>query len=173
MVCVPEQKKKKNDSSDLLIFWFLEMLICCSVTQSRPTVWSHGLQHTKFPCLSPSPGVYLNSSPSSQWYHPTISCFVIPFSSCLQSFPHQGRLFASGGQSIGASASFLPLNIQGWFPCFPRDSQESSTTSILWAPNSLVLSLLYGPTLTSVCNYWKNHRFDYTHHCCQSDISAF
>ena len=83
----------------------------------------HGLQHTRPPCPSPSPRVYSNSCPSSQWCHPTISSSVTPFSSCLQSFPASGsfpvsQFFISGGQSIGVSAStsVLPMNIQGWFP---------------------------------------------------------
>ena len=87
------------------------------------SLWPHGLQHARFPCPSPSPRVCSNSCPLSQWYHPTISSSVIPFSSCLQSFPASGSfpmswLSASGGQSIGASASasVLPVNIQGWFP---------------------------------------------------------
>ena len=82
----------------------------------------HGLQHTRPPCPSPTPGAYSNSCPSSQWCHPTISSSIIPFS-CLQSFPASGSFprsqrFASGGQSIGvsASASVLPMNIQDWFP---------------------------------------------------------
>ena len=81
----------------------------------------HGLQHARLPCPSPSPVVCSNSCPWSLWCHPTISSSVIPFSSCLQSFPASGsfptsRFFASGGQSIGASASALVLPIQGWFP---------------------------------------------------------
>ena len=83
----------------------------------------HGLQHTRPPCPSPTPGACSNSSPLSQWCYPTISSSVIPFSSCLQSFPGSGsfprsQFFTSGGQSIGvlASASVLPMNIQGWFP---------------------------------------------------------
>ena len=83
----------------------------------------HGLQHTRLPCPSPSPRVWSDSCPLSWWCHPTISSSVIPFSSCLQSFPASGsfpvsQLFASGGQSTGvsASASVLPVNIQGWFP---------------------------------------------------------
>ena len=94
-----------------------------SVTQSCPTLQPHGLQHTRLPCLSPASRVCSNSCPSSQWYHPTISSSVIPFSSCLQSFPASGSFprsqhFTSGGQSIGASASasVLPVNIQDWFP---------------------------------------------------------
>ena len=86
-------------------------------------LWPHGLQHARLPCPSPSPGVYSNSCPLSGWCHPAISSSVVPFSSCLQSFPASGsfimnQLFASGGQSTGASASasILPINIQGWFP---------------------------------------------------------
>ena len=81
----------------------------------------HGLRHARLPCPSPTPRVYSNSCPLSQWFHPTISFSVIPFSSCPQSFPASGSLqmsqfFISGGQSIGASpsASILPTNIQDW-----------------------------------------------------------
>ena len=84
---------------------------------------SHGLQHPRPPCPLPTPGVYSNSCPLSQWCHPTISCPVISFSSCLQSFPASGsfqmsQIFASDGQSIGVSTStsVLPMNIQDWFP---------------------------------------------------------
>ena len=83
----------------------------------------HGLQHARLPCPSLSPRVYSNSCLLSQWCHPTISSFVTLFSSCLQSFPASGyfsrnRLFISGGQSVGASASasVLLMNIQGGFP---------------------------------------------------------
>ena len=83
----------------------------------------HGLQHTRPPCTSPTPRVYPNPCPLSQWYHPTISSSVIPFSSCPQSFPASGsfpmsQLFTSGGQSIGVSAStpVLPMNTQDWSP---------------------------------------------------------
>ena len=81
----------------------------------------NGLKHSRLPCPSPTPGACSNSCPLSWWCHPTISFSVVPFSSCLQSFPASGsfpmnQLFASGGQSIGASASVLSMNIQGWFP---------------------------------------------------------
>ena len=82
----------------------------------------HGLPHSRLPCPSPTPGACSNSSPLSQWCHPTISSSVIPFS-CLQSFPTSGssemsQFFESGSPSIGvsASASFLPMNTQDWFP---------------------------------------------------------
>ena len=93
----------------------------CSVMSNslRP----HGLQHTRPPCPSPTPGVYPNSCPLSQWCYPTISFSVVPFFSCLQSFLALGyfqmnQLFASGGQSIGVSAStsVLPMNTQDWSP---------------------------------------------------------
>ena len=86
------------------------------------SLWPHGLQHARPPCPSPTPGVYSNSCSLSQWCLPTISSSVIPFSH-LQSFPASGsfsmsQFFASGGQSIGvsASASVLPMKIQDWFP---------------------------------------------------------
>ena len=87
------------------------------------SLWPHELQHTRPPCLPPTPGVYPNPCPSSRWCHPVISSSVVPFSFCLQSFPALGSfpmrwLFASGGQSIDVSpsASVLPMYIQDWFP---------------------------------------------------------
>ena len=127
------------------------------------------------PVKSPIPGVYSNSCPLSQWCHPTISSSSVPFSSPLQSFSASGsfpgsQFFASGGQSIGfsASASVLPVNILDWFPlgwligspCSPRDSHESSPTTQFKSINSSALSFLYSPTLTSVHDYWKNHSLD-------------
>ena len=84
------------------------------------TLQPHESQHARPPCPSPTPGAYSTSSPLSQWCHPTISSSIVPFSSCPQSFPASGsfpviQFFASGGQSIGASASVLPMNIQDWF----------------------------------------------------------
>ena len=85
--------------------------------------WPHEQQHARSPCPSPTPRIYPNPCPLSRWCHPTVSPSVIPFSSCLQSFPASGsfqmsQLFASGGQSIGilASASVLPMNTQDWSP---------------------------------------------------------
>ena len=87
------------------------------------TLQPHELQHTRPPCLSPTPGVYSNSCPSSRWCHPAISSSVVPFSSCPQSLPASGsfpmsQFFAWGGQSIGVSASALvvPMNTQDWSP---------------------------------------------------------
>ena len=82
----------------------------------------HGLQQARLPGLSPTLGACSNSCALSQWCHPTISSSVVPFSSCLHSFPASGsfpvsQLFASSGQSIGASGSALalPMNVQDWF----------------------------------------------------------
>ena len=93
-----------------------------SVTQSCPTLLSHGLQHARLPRPSLTRGACSSSCLSGWWCYPTISSSVIPFS-CLQSFPasrsfQMSQLFASGGQRIGVSAStsVLPMNIQGWFP---------------------------------------------------------
>ena len=101
-------------------------LYSCSVQFSSVvsySLWPRGLQHARPPCPSPTPRVHPNSCPFSRWCHPTISSSVIPFSSCLQSFPASGSFqmsqpFASGGQSIGVSAStsVLPMNTQDWSP---------------------------------------------------------
>ena len=87
------------------------------------SLWPHELQHARPPWPSPNPAVYSNPCPLSRWCHPTISSSVVPFSSCLQSFPASGsfqmnQIFSSGDQSIRASlsASVLPFNIQDWFP---------------------------------------------------------
>ena len=99
---------------------------------------THGLQHARLPCTSPTLGAYSNLCRLSQFCHPTISSFVIPFSSCLQSFPASGSfpvswLFTSGGQSIGtsASASVLPMNIQWILISFRIDRFDFSVQGIL------------------------------------------
>ena len=96
----------------------------CSVTQLCSTLCDpHGLQHTRLPCPSPTPGDCSNSCPSSRWCHPTISSSVIPFFSCLQSFPASGSFSNKSVLHIRwpkywnfSSASVLPMNFQGWFP---------------------------------------------------------
>ena len=138
------------------------------------------------PCPSLSPGVCSNSCPFSQWCYLTISSSAAPFF-CPQSFPASGsfpmsQLFPSDGHSIGASASasVLPMNIQGWFPFridwFNLLAVQGTLKSLLQHHNSkasILQCLLYGPTLTSVHDYWKNHSFDYADLCRQSEISAF
>ena len=96
---------------------FLSQFSCSVMSDS---LQPHGLQHA---CPSLSLGVCSNSCPLCWWYHPTISSSILPFSSCLQSFPasrsfQMSQFFTSGGQSIGvsASAAVLPVNIQDWFP---------------------------------------------------------
>ena len=123
----------------------------------------HGPQHARPPCPSPTLRVYSNSSPLSQWCHPTISSSVIPFSSCPQSFPVSGsfpmsQLFTSGGQSIAvsASASVLPMNIQDWFPLGLTGWISLPSKGLLRVFSNTTVQkhqffgaqLLYGPTLT-------------------------
>ena len=141
----------------------------------------HELQHARPPCPSPTAGVYPNPCPWTQWYHPTISSSVIPFSSFPQSFPALGsfqmsQLFASGSQSIAVSAStsVLPMkDFQSDLPgliSFRMDwldllAVQATLKSLLQHPqfksiNFSVLSFLYAPTLTSIHAYWKNHSFE-------------
>ena len=135
----------------------------------------HERQHARPPCPSPTPRVYSNSCPSSRWCHPTISFFVVPFSSCPKSFPASGslpmsQLFISGGQSIGVSAStsvFLmntqdwsPLGWTGWISLQSTGLSRVFSNTTVQTINSLVLSFLYSPTLTSIHDYWKKHSLD-------------
>ena len=106
---------------NFFITQFSSVQFSCSVESNF--LQPHGLQHARHPCPSPTPRVHSNSCPLSRWCHLTIASSVVPFSSCLWSFPASGsfqisHFFTSGGQSIGvsASASVLPMNIQDWFP---------------------------------------------------------
>ena len=153
---------------------YLSVQFSCSFESD--SVWSHGLQHTRLPCPSPTPRACSKSCPLSGRCHPTISSSAVPSSSCPQSFPASGsfqmsQFFASGQeltQNIGASVSALPMNIQGWFPlgstvwspCNPRDSQESSPTPQFKSINSSVPTFLYTPTPLSIHDYRKSHSFD-------------
>ena len=144
----------------------------CSVMSN--SLQPHGLQHARPPCPSPTPRVYPNSSPLSRWCHPTISSSVVPFSSCLQSFPASwsfpmSQLFASGGQSIGVSAStsVLPMNTQDWSPLGWTSwmSLQSKGLSRVFSNTTVqkhqfCSAQLYSPTLTSIHDYWKKHSFD-------------
>ena len=151
------------------------------------SLWLHELLHARLLCLSLSPWLFSNSCPLIQWCLLSISSSVISFSSGLQffsasgSFP-MGQLFISVDQSTGASASgeVLLINIRGWFPlrltgspCNAKDIQESSPMPQFKTINPSLLSLLYGPTVTSIHDYWKNYSFDYMDFCQQSDLSAF
>ena len=128
----------------------------------------YGLQHTRLPCPSQTPEACSNSCPSSRWCHPTISSSVVPFSSCFQFFPASesfpmSQFFESGGYTIGvsASASVLPISIQGWFPLgmtglIPLQSNtlrsplqhHSSKASILW-PSACFMVQLSHPYMTT------------------------
>ena len=135
------------------------------------SLWRHGLQHARLPCPSPTPGACSSSYPLSQWCHSTIPSSVIPFSSCLQSFPGSGsfpmsQYLASGGQIIGASASVLPklqhqsysglisfrfdwfdlLAVQGTLKSLPQ--HHSSKTSILWHSTFFMVPLSH-PYMTT------------------------
>ena len=122
---------------------------------------THGLQHARLPCLSPSPGACSNSCTLSQWCHPTISSFVIAFSSCPQSFSSTGsflmsRLFASGRQTIGASASVLPMNIQdrlplGWTGLI---SVQSSGLSKVFSNTTVQKHQFFGAQLSLWSNFF-------------------
>ena len=139
-----------------------------SVTLSCPTLQPHELQHARPPCPSPTPGVYLNLCPLSRWCHPTISSSVVPFSSCPQSFPASGSFqmsqrFASGGQSIGVSAStsVLPMNTQDWSPLgwngwislkskgLPRILQHRSSKSTILQHSAFFTVQLSHPYMTT------------------------
>ena len=170
-----------TDEQDALL-----LLFSCSIVSNflRP----RELQHARLPCPSLSPKVCSNSHPLSQWCHPTISSSVIPFSSHLQS--PSIRVFSN--ESVLRirwpkywSFSFKHQSFQWmfrldfledwlvWFPCCPRNSQESSLASQFENINSSALRFLYGPTFTLLHDYWKNHSFEYMDLCQHSDVSAF
>ena len=156
------------------------LFCCCSVAQSCLTLRPHGAQHPRIPCASLSHWVCSNSHPLSWWHYPTISSSVTPCSFCPQSFPASGsfpmsQLFALGGLSIGASASVLPMSIQGLFPLgltdltsfCPRGSWESSPAPQFKSINSSVLCLLNCAALIFVHEYQKDHSLDYMDLCQQ------
>ena len=139
--------------------FFLLLLFNCSVMSD--SLQPHGLQHARLPCPSSSPGACSNSCPLSQWCHPTISSSVIPFASCLQSFPASGSfpmswLFALGGQSIGASASasVLPMNIQDWFSLGLTGwiSLQSKGLSRVFSNTTVQKHQFFSTHLSSQCN---------------------
>ena len=146
-------------------------LFTCSVTSD--SLWSHGLQYARLLWPSPYPEACSNSCPLSQWYHPTISSSVVPFSSCLQSFPASrsflmSQVFASGVQSIGVSvsASVLPRNIQGWWltgliSLLSKGLSRVFSSTIVQKHQFLAFNLLYGPTLTLIPRIFFQSRFHF------------
>ena len=152
------------------------VLFISLVSQLCPTLWNPtdysmpGFPvHHQLPELTQTHVHWVNDTP------PTISCFIIPFSSCLQSFTASGsflvsQFFKLGSQNIGGSdsASVLPVNIQDWFPLRltnwislqSKGLSKSSPTPQFKSINSSALSFLYSPPITSIHDYWKNHSFD-------------
>ena len=172
-----------------LVLAFVNILLLFSHPVMSDSLQPYELQHSRHPCPLPSPTACSNSCPLSLWCRPTILPSVVPFSSCLQPFPAfpgsfpMSQFFTSSGQSIGVSASalVLPMNVQDWFPLgltgfislLSNGLSRVSSTPQFKSINSLALSLLYSPTLTSIHDYWKNHSFDYMNLCRQSNVSAF
>ena len=155
------------------VFVYFRYQFSCLVVSN--SLWPHESQHTRPPCLSPTPRVYSNSCPLSRWCHPAISSSVVPFSSCPQSlsasesFP-MSQLLTWGGQSTGVSAlaSVLPMNTQDWSPL-----GWTGWTSLLSKGLSRVFSNItmqkhqfFGAQLSSQSNshirhdHWKNHSLD-------------
>ena len=146
----------------------------CSVMSN--SLWPHGLQHAGLPCPSPKTlGAWSNSCPLSQWCHPAISSSVVPSSSRLQSFPasgsfHMSQFFASVGQTIELQPQHqsFPMKIQDWFPLGWSGwiSLQSKGLSRVFSNTTVQkhqffgTQFLYGPTLTSLHDYWKKHSFD-------------
>ena len=156
-----------------LLFWSSVQFNCSVLSDS---LRSHGLQHTRLLCPSPTPTVYSNSCPLSQWCHPTISPSVIPFSSCLQSFPASGsfqmcQFFAkerTWPKYWGFSFSISPSNEYSGLISFRMDwldllivqvTLKFSPTPWFKSINSSVFSFLYSPTLTSIHTFSLQHPF--------------
>ena len=159
----------------------LHEVVCCFCAQfscsfTSDSLQLHGLQHSRPLCPSPTPGVYLNLCLLSQWCHPTISSSVIPFTSSPQSFPTSGVFSNESVVHIrwpkywSFSFSISPSNehpglisftinwldllaVQGTLKSLLQ--HHSSKASILWCS-----ACFFGPTLTSIHDYWKNHSFD-------------
>ena len=171
---VPEKHNKVRHACTGYIS-FLQSVSQFSRSVMSDSLGPHGLQHARPHCPSPTPGIYSNSCPLSWWCHPTILSSVVPFSSCLQSFPASGpfvmrQLFRirwlkywSFSFSISLSDEYLRLisfSIKWFDPLIVQESQESSPTLQFQSISSIMFSLLYGPTLTYIHDYWKNHSFD-------------
>ena len=164
----------------------LLLLLSCQVMSNSLRL--RGLQHTRFPCPSPSPRVWSDSCSLSPWCHPTISYSVTLLSFCPQSFPASGSfpmtwLFMLVPKYWSLSFSISPSNEYSWlislrinwFDLFAVQgfSRVFSNTTIQKHQFFGTQSSFHSPTLTSVHDYWKNHSFDYMDLCQQSDVSAF
>ena len=142
---------------------------CSQIIYVSDSLQPHESQHARLTCPSPTPRACSNSCPFESVMPSNQLILFCPFLLLPSIFPASGsfqrsQLFTPGGESIGvsASASVLPMYIQDWFPLIDwlEDSQESSPTPQFKSINSLALSFLYSPTLTSAHDYWKNHSFD-------------
>ena len=169
---------------------FIDYLFSVQFSHSvvSDSLWPHGPQHASLPWPSTNPGAYSNSCSSSRWWHPAISSFVIPFSSCPQSCPTSGsfqmsQFFTSGGLSIGvsASASVLPMNSQDWFPLGWTSwiSSQSKGLSRAFSNTTVQKHQFFGAQLSlwsnSHIHTWlleKPHLW-LADLCWQSNVSAF
>ena len=127
------------DSQNILVYEYAPLLFTCLVRSDF--LPPHGLSHARHPYPLQSPSVCSTSCPLIQWFHPTISSSIIPFSSCPLSFPISGSfpmscLFTSGGQSTGALPSVLPVNSQGWFPLGLTGLTSSLSKGLSWVFSS-------------------------------------
>ena len=171
-------------SKGIIVFQFSSVQFSHSVMSDslRP----HELKHDRPPCPSPTPRVHSNSHPSSRWCHPATSSSVVPVSFPpafpASVFSNESTLHMRWPKYWSFSlASFLPKNTQDWSPLEWTGwiSLQSKGLSRIFSSTTIqkhfssVLSLLYGPTLTSIHDYWKHHSFDYMYLCQQSNISAF
>ena len=162
--------KSEREKTNIIYKWYLEKWLSVQFSRSvtSDSLWPHGLQHARLPCPSPTPRACSNSCPLSWWHHSTISSSVIPFSSCLQSFPASGsfpvsQFFASGGQNIGVSASTCPSNEYSGLIAFRMDwfdllavqgtlksllQHRNSKASILWHSAFFIVQLSH-PYMTT------------------------
>ena len=172
---------------------YTEFINCCSLLFSCSVMFDslqpHGLQHARLPCPSPSPGACSNSCLSGRWYHPTILSSVVPFSSCLHSFPTSASFLISQMWNIrwseywSFSFSITPSNEYSGFISFRIHwfdllAVQRSLKNLLQHHSSKARirqhsALFYGPMVTSIHDYWKNHSFNYMDLCQQSNVSAF
>ena len=170
---------------DGIEFWGYFSLLLCSCSIKSDSLWPHGLQHARLPCPSLSPGVCANSCPLNQWCYPTISFSVVPFSSCLQSFPTSG--------SFPVKLALCIMWPKYWSFCISPSNEYSELISCridwfdLLAVHGNLKSLQHHSSKTSVlraqpslCSkshiwtwLWKNHSFECTDLCGQSNVSTF
>ena len=171
-VSYPSMTGGKTNTSAMLTFFNKMMSLLFQYTVSvqfshsvvSHSLWPHGLQHSSLPCPLPTPGACANPFQSSQWCPLIISSSVIPFSSCLQSFPASGsfpmsQFINSGGQGIGTSASVLPMSTQDWFSLeltgllsLQSKGLSRAFSNITVQKHLLALSFLYSLTLTFICD---------------------